>query len=86
MFRRHRNSGGFLFCTPQTRSPDLRAVEKSAARVFGTQDGKRVLEYLQTITFHRAYGPDVPDAALRHLEGQRALVAAVLRLIERGRQ
>jgi hypothetical protein len=37
------------------------------------------------MTLDRALGPDAPEAALRHLEGQRQLVATVLALVARGR-
>lgn len=57
----------------------------SFARCFAGRDGARVLAVLRAMTLDRALGPDAPEAALRHLEGQRQLVAAVLALIARGR-
>ncbi|MGC2856000.1 hypothetical protein ACM64Y_11040 [Novispirillum sp. DQ9] len=54
------------------------------ARCFAGGDGRRVLDHLRAMTLHRALGPAAPDAALRHLEGQRALVAHVLALVMRG--
>lgn len=68
------------------RAPDQRAVEKAFARLFATEDGQLVLSHLSAMTFQRAYGPEAPDEQLRHAEGQRALMAGILRLIDRGRQ
>ncbi len=61
-------------------------MERSFARLFSTNDGKQVLGYLQAVTFQRALGPASSDEQLRHMEGQRAMVATILRLIDRGRQ
>ncbi|MBP2301629.1 Bbp19 family protein [Azospirillum picis] len=57
----------------------------SFARCFAGPDGGRVLAVLRTMTLDRALGPDAPDATLRHLEGQRQLVATILALVARGR-
>lgn len=64
---------------------ELREIEKSFARLFASDDGQRVLSHLQVITFQRAMGPGCPDEQLRYVEGQRSLVATILRLIDRGR-
>jgi len=56
----------------------------SFARCFAGPDGKRVLSTLKAMTLGRTLGPDAPDAALRHLEGQRHLVAVILALVARG--
>ena len=57
----------------------------SFARCFAGSNGLRVLAVLRAMTLDRALGPDAPEAALRHLEGQRQLVATVLALVARGR-
>ncbi|PWC82300.1 hypothetical protein TSH100_24105 [Azospirillum sp. TSH100] len=57
----------------------------SFARCFAGNDGARVLAVLRAMTLDRALGPDAPEAALRHLEGQRQLVATILALVVRGR-
>lgn len=67
----------------RTESAD---IEKICARLFTTPDGQRVLGYLSNQVFARALGMDAPDSALRYQEGQRALMATILRMIERGRQ
>ncbi|ANC92416.1 hypothetical protein A6A40_11175 [Azospirillum humicireducens] len=57
----------------------------SFARCFSGGDGTRVLAVLRAMTLDRALGPDATEAALRHLEGQRQLVATILALVARGR-
>lgn len=56
-----------------------------AARCFQGGDGRRLIQYLRTITLERALGPDADTSHLRHLEGQRQLVQHLIVLIERGR-
>jgi hypothetical protein len=60
-------------------------IASIAAGVFSKASGRRVLEHLRTITTATALPPSASDAALRHLEGQRALVLYLERLIEQGR-
>ena len=67
------------------------AVEESSlavafARCFSTSEGRRVLRHLRGWTMERTLGPSATDAHLRHLEGQRQLVAHVLMLIAQGAQ
>ncbi len=64
---------------------DMREVEKAFARLFSSDDGLRVLAHLRSITFERALGAGAADAQLRYVEGQRALLAEVLRLVDRGK-
>lgn len=73
-----------LLSEPQTLPQQ--DIERIFARCFSTEDGKKVLAHLQVMTFSRAYGPDASDQHLRYAEGQRALVANILRLIDRGRK
>lgn len=88
---------GQLFSRKQNLPEDLlhltgasrleqKEIEKIFARLFSGEEGKKALAYLQMLTFHRALGPDSSDTELRYLEGQRALVASILRLIDRGRK
>jgi hypothetical protein len=63
---------------------DRRALTEAAARCFRGRDGETVLAYLRAITLERALGPGAGDALLRHLEGQRQLVAHLFQLIRRG--
>lgn len=62
------------------------AVATLFARVFRGSDGARALSHLRALTLDRALGPDATPDALRHLEGQRALVLHLLALVERGRR
>ncbi len=64
---------------------ETKEIERAFVRLFLSDDGQKVLSYLQTITFQRALGPGAPDEQLRYAEGQRAMVATILRLIDRGR-
>lgn len=61
-------------------------IERIFARLFSSDDGRKVLAHLQVMTFSRAYGPEASDQQLRYAEGQRALVANILRLVDRGRK
>jgi len=61
-------------------------VEKAYARLFATDDGKQVLSHLQAMAFMRAYSAESSDEQIRYAEGQRALVANIMRLINAGRQ
>ncbi|MCB1591846.1 MAG: hypothetical protein KDI90_05285 [Alphaproteobacteria bacterium] len=63
----------------------MREIEKCFARLFSCDDGRRALSYLQAISFQRALAPTSTDQQLRYAEGQRAMVATILRLIDRGR-
>ncbi|MEM9469622.1 MAG: hypothetical protein AAF988_05610 [Pseudomonadota bacterium] len=69
--------------TVKTEQKDM---ERVFTRLFSTEDGQKVLNYLQILAFQRAYGPNASDTLLRYSEGQRSLVATILRMIERGRQ
>jgi hypothetical protein len=64
---------------------ERREIEKCYARLFTTDDGKRVLAHLHGLTLARSHAADAPDAQLRHAEGQRALVLTILRFIGAGR-
>lgn len=58
---------------------------RAFARVFAGADGARVLAHLRAITVERRLGPEASEALLRHVEGQRHLVAHVESLAARGR-
>ncbi len=62
-----------------------RGLIGAAARCFNGADGEKVLAYLRAITLDRALGPGASDTVLRHLEGQRQLVAHIILLVQRGR-
>lgn len=54
------------------------------ARCFATADGRRVLAHMRRQAFDRVCGPEASEALLRHAEGQRQFVAAILAFIRRG--
>ncbi|PZQ48727.1 MAG: hypothetical protein DI551_01070 [Micavibrio aeruginosavorus] len=64
---------------------EQKEIERSFARVFASEEGKKVLAWLQVMTFQRASGSSSTDEQLRYMEGQRSLVASILRMIDRGR-
>lgn len=64
---------------------EQKEMERVFTRLFHTEDGKKALAYLQVMTFQRAHGPMVSDDQLRYAEGQRSLVATILRMIARGK-
>ncbi len=59
---------------------------KACVRCFQTRAGRQVLAYLENLTRGRVLGAGATDAELRFLEGQRALVAHLARLIQEGKQ
>ncbi len=63
-------------------SPDLLA--EACARLFARGDGRLLLDHLCRLTLHTSPGPEVSEARLRHLEGQRALVLHLRQLAVRG--
>ena len=54
------------------------------ARCFSSSDGRRVLDHLRRMTLERSLGPGASDAVLRHVEGQRHLVAQIFALVAQG--
>ena len=77
---------GLTYAQPEPGKIEMREIEKSFARLFASDDGQKVLAHLQVLTFQRALGPGVADEQLRYIEGQRSMVATILRLIDRGRK
>lgn len=61
-------------------------LDRAFARCFRGADGEAALAHLRGLTLDIAAGPEVGDARLRHLEGQRFIVRTILNLVERGRQ
>lgn len=60
-------------------------VETIFARVFLSEDGKKILSHLQSLTMERTLGADASDASLRYIEGQRSMLSMIFRLIDQGR-
>jgi len=73
--------------TPRTnRRSDSEHLALDAARCLGTPQGERLLSYLRRITLERRLAPDCSEAELRHLEGQRHLLAHIEALVQRGQE
>jgi hypothetical protein len=85
MLGRFLRKANVAFELPEPAGAERRDIEKCYARLFATADGRRVLAHLQGMAFARAFGADASDAQIRYAEGQRALVANILRLIGAGK-
>lgn len=67
------------------QSPTDRDLAQVFERCLGGEEGVKVLKHLKFITHSRVLGPAASDALLRHMEGQRQLVAYIISLVEHGR-
>jgi hypothetical protein len=56
-------------------------ISDAVGACFSTPIGIEVLKYLKSITIEMVAGPDITDAKLRHLEGQRYIVGIIERRI-----
>tara|TARA_R100000995_G_scaffold40075_1_gene18561 strand:+ start:5620 stop:5901 length:282 start_codon:yes stop_codon:yes gene_type:complete len=65
----------------RNRADDAR-MSVNMASLFRTELGQEVFKYLKSITIDAVNGPNVTDAELRHLEGQRYLVGLIDRRIQ----
>lgn len=78
---------GWAWLDPQ---PPSREIEpelcRSFATCFATPQGETVLAHLRRTFLDRRLPPSASDAELRHVEGQRFVVAYLLKLAERGRK
>lgn len=81
------NDGGWTwFERAEATPPDgLAEVALAFARCFSGRQGDLALGHLRRLTQERHLGPEAGEAALRHLEGQRQLVAYIASLVQRGR-
>ena len=59
-------------------------LPRSYLRIFTSNAGDAVLADLRKLFLDKEAGPDVSDAALRHLEGQRSVIRFILRKIDEG--
>jgi len=76
---------GLIYSPLGSSKAEIRDIEKAFARLFSSEDGQRVLSHLQVITFQRALNAEASNEQLRYMEGQRSMLATILRLIDRGR-
>lgn len=61
-------------------------LNRLAAQVFREPPAQKFLSYLRSITINNLQGSGVSDNELRHMEGQRYIVALIERRIEHGRR
>ncbi len=67
------------------RSVDAdKRINEAFAETFRSPAGKKVLEYLRSITINAVAGPEQSDAALRHLEGSRFVVGLIAARYQQG--
>ena len=52
-------------------------IREAFVKCFSSREGRIVLSYLKRLTQERYLGPESSSDALRHLEGQRHLVAII---------
>jgi hypothetical protein len=60
---------------PSVASPDMAAAFRTC---FGAPSGRIVLDQLCRLFLHRRVAPSGSDAELRHVEGQRSVVAWIV--------
>ena len=65
---------------------EQQTIERLFTKVFSSEEGKKVLAYLQYTTFQRVSSPNTNEQQLYYAEGQRSAIGNILRLIERGRK
>jgi len=65
---------------------DDKLISQHIDACFSTPAGKETLKYLRSITIEMVHGGGVSDAELRHMEGQRYLVALIERRIQHSKK
>lgn len=65
---------------------DEQILNKHFANTFKGDEGKKVLDYLQSITIEAVAGPNIDSNRLFHLEGMRFLVGIIKTRITKGEQ
>lgn len=83
--RRDPGSGWAWFDGPSAPAEPGRNVCRSFLACFAGTEGEAALDHLRRVFLDRRLPPSATDAELRHVEGQRSVVAYVLALIERAR-
>jgi hypothetical protein len=64
---------------------DAHELARAFARCFAGSEGERCLDHLRRSYLDRRLPPAASNAELRHLEGQRSVIAQLIALVERGR-
>ena len=68
------------------KEEDERNLNKTFAGVFKGEDGKKILEYIKSITTEAVAGPNIDSNGLFHLEGMRFLAGIIQTRIKKGEQ
>ena len=63
-----------------------RNLNKTFAGVFKGDEGKKILEYIKSITTEAVAGPNIDSNKLFHLEGMRFLAGVIQTRIKKGEQ
>ncbi len=84
MTRRARRGGWSWLLAAEGEGNRSNELAECFASCFSTPAGRRVLEYLRRAFLSRRVPPTAPDAVLRHVEGQRSVVAHIHSLVEQG--
>jgi hypothetical protein len=66
-------------------TPAADVLAREFARTFESASGKKVLEYLRSVTLGRYLGPGSSNEELRYLEGQRYLVSFISNMVRKGK-
>lgn len=66
---------------PRQKEEDEK-ISKDVAALFRGDAGREVLRYLRSVTLDAVAGGGISDGELRHLEGQRFIVALIERRIQ----
>ena len=70
---------------PRSKDSD-EIISKNVLSLFNTPNGIEVLKYLKSVTIEAVSGSNISDAELRHLEGQRYIVALIVKRINHGQR
>ena len=65
---------------PRSKEQD-KIISQNIESLFKTPAGQEVLKYLKSVTIEAVSGSNISDAELRHLEGQRYIVALIVKRI-----
>lgn len=85
MFHRERALGVRRpFQISEEREKRSSEVEKLFARVFNTEDGKKVLSILANETAGMVVSAEASVAVLQRMEGKRELVADIIERVQKG--
>ena len=80
-----RDGWSWLDTPPVAVEPDAQLCQAAAA-CFATPGGRVLVQHLGRAFREGGRPPTASDAELRHVEGQRSVVAHLVQLVERGRE